>query len=65
MIVARDRRRSDDQADLDKYKGMLDAAHRSAQDDRGAGAAADQDGEADLLASRAACTRRRPAAPRC
>ena len=34
---------------LDKYKGMLGVAHRSAQDHRGAGPAADQDRQADLL----------------
>ena len=63
--AARHRRRGDHHATSTSTRAMLHDAHRPAQDDRGAGAAAHQDGQADLLDHAAACTRRRPAAPRC
>ena len=46
--AARRRRRGDDQADR-QAQGHARVAHRSAEDDRGAGAAADSHGQADLL----------------
>ena len=64
MVHARDRRRSDDRESR-QVQGLPESAHRSAQDDRSAGAADHQDGEADLLDHRAACTRRSRAVPRC
>ena len=64
MVAARDRRRSDDQA-ARQVQGHDRAADRSAQDDRGAGAAAASRRRSRSTGSRAACTRPRTAAPRC
>ncbi len=62
--AARGGRRGDDQADR-QVQGHARVADRSAQDDRGAGAAADSAPPSRSTGSRAACTRARPAAPRC
>ena len=62
--AARGRRRGDDQA-ARQVQGHARLAHRSAQDDRGAGAAADSRPPSRSTGSRAACTRPRPAGRRC
>ena len=64
MVAARDRRRGDDQV-ARQVQGHARRADRSAQDDRGAGAAAASRPPSRSTGSRAACTRPRPAAPRC
>jgi hypothetical protein len=48
IVMMAIRRRGDDQAALE-IQGDARAAHRPAEDDRGAGAAAAEDGQADLL----------------
>ena len=50
---------------LDKYQRHARRAHRSAQDDRSAGAAAARTPPSRSTTRSAACTRRRPAVPRC
>ena len=65
MVVLVGRQRGDDQADLDKYKGDLASLTDPRKTTEDAGAAADQDGEADLLAHERRALDRDAAAPRC